>query len=132
MATRIKPLNVRVLVKRLEQQAEMKNGLFIPDVAQEKPQQGVVIGVGKGQYVNGTLVAPDVNAGDLILFGKYSGNEVPMGDDVYLILKEEEILAKIVDDGTPEDVAQEEVDVQPAPVDSCETGAYNGSPSYKD
>jgi chaperonin GroES len=108
MATRIRPLGVRILVKRIEEKDEMTpGGLFKPETAQEKPQQGIVLAVGRGAYENGVLVPVDIQAGEQILFGKYSGNEVAISGETYLILEEDEILAKFYDDGTPDDVENE-------------------------
>ena len=90
---KIRPLHDRVLVKRLEEQEERRGGIIIPDTAKEKPQEGKVVAVGDGKVLeNGKRVPLDVKAGDRVLFGKYSGSEVKIEDEDYLILKEEEIL----------------------------------------
>jgi chaperonin GroES len=82
-----------VLVKRLEADEQMRGGIIIPDTAKEKPQQALVKAVGDGQILeNGVRVAVDVKAGDRILFGKYSGSEIKIDGEEYLILKEDEIL----------------------------------------
>ena len=95
----IKPLYDRILVKRLEEEEQKVGGIIIPDTAKEKPQEGAVIAVGAGRVLeNGERQAPDVSVGDKILFGKYSGTEVKYGDEEYLIMKEDDILAKIVSD----------------------------------
>jgi chaperonin GroES len=95
MAVNITPLHDRVLVKRLEEKETVKGGIIIPDTAKEKPQEGEVIAVGSGRREKGELIPLDVKAGDRILFGKYSGNDIKIDDEEYLILKEDEILAKI-------------------------------------
>ncbi len=95
MAVNITPLHDRVLVKRLEEKETVKGGIIIPDTAKEKPQEGEVVAVGAGKLEKGQRVPLDVKAGDRILFGKYSGNEIKIDDEEYLILKEDEILAKL-------------------------------------
>jgi len=95
----ITPLYDRILVKRLEEEEQKIGGIIIPDTAKEKPQEGEVIAVGAGRVLeNGERQAPDVKVGDKILFGKYSGTEVKYGDEEYLIMREDDILAKIVKD----------------------------------
>lgn len=90
---KIKPLHDRVLVKRIEEEEEVRGGIVIPDTAKEKPQQGEVIAVGDGKILeDGTKVQMSVKAGDRVLFGKYSGSEVKLGDEEYLIMREDEIL----------------------------------------
>jgi chaperonin GroES len=89
----IRPLHDRILVKRVEEKEAVKGGIIIPDTAKEKPQEGKVIAVGHGKKTeDGKVIALDVKAGDLILFGKYSGAEIKMEDQEYLILREEEVL----------------------------------------
>jgi chaperonin GroES len=95
MAVNVTPLHDRVLVKRLEQKEAVKGGIIIPDTAKEKPQEGEVIAVGAGRIEKGARVPLDVKAGDRVLFGKYSGAEIKVDDEEYLILKEDEILAKL-------------------------------------
>jgi chaperonin GroES len=95
MAVNVTPLHDRVLVKRLEQKEAVKGGIIIPDTAKEKPQEGEVIAVGAGRIEKGSRVPLDVKAGDRVLFGKYSGAEIKVDDEEYLILKEDEILAKL-------------------------------------
>jgi chaperonin GroES len=95
MPVNITPLHDRVLVRRLEEKEVVKGGIIIPDTAKEKPQEGEVIAVGNGRREKGELIPLDVKAGDRILFGKYSGNDIKIDDEEYLILKEDEILAKI-------------------------------------
>jgi chaperonin GroES len=89
----IRPLHDRIVVKRIEEDTEKTSGgLFIPDSAPEKPQQGEVVAVGKGKREDGKLIAPDVQAGDRILFGKYSGSDIKIDGDELLIMREDEIL----------------------------------------
>jgi chaperonin GroES len=96
MAVNIKPLHDRVLVRRLEEKESIKGGIIIPDTAKEKPQEGEVIAVGLGKLNDkGERIPLDVKEGDRILFGKYSGNDIKIDDEEYMILKEDEILAKI-------------------------------------
>ena len=93
MARKIQPLHDRILVKRVEEQDVKKGGIIIPDTAKEKPQEGEVIAVGPGKRDDhGKLIPLDVKAGDKILFGKYSGSEVKLGDEEYLIMREEDVL----------------------------------------
>jgi chaperonin GroES len=92
---KIRPLGERVLVKRLEEEEQRRGGIIIPDTAKEKPQQGEVIAVGPGRWDEGKRRAPEVKVGDRILFGKYAGNEVKVGDDEYLIMREDDILGII-------------------------------------
>ena len=91
----IRPLHDRVVVKRIDEDVEKTaGGLFIPDSAKEKPQQGEVIAAGNGKRGEDGKVHPlDVKAGDRILFGKYSGSEVKIEDEEYLIMREEDVLA---------------------------------------
>ena len=94
MALKIRPLHDRILVKRLEEGETVRGGIIIPDSAKEKPQQGKVIAAGNGKSKDdGKRVPLDVKAGDKILFGKYSGSEVKIEDEEYLILREEDVLA---------------------------------------
>jgi chaperonin GroES len=95
MAVNITPLHDRVLVRRLEEKETVKGGIIIPDTAKEKPQEGEVIAVGSGRREKGELIPLDVKPGDRILFGKYSGNDIKIDDEEFLILKEDEILAKL-------------------------------------
>jgi len=89
------PLHDRVLVRRLEEKETAKGGIIIPDTAKEKPHEGEVIAIGSGKMEKGHRVPLDVKVGDRILFGKYTGNDIKIDDQEYLILREEEILAKI-------------------------------------
>jgi chaperonin GroES len=96
VAVKIRPLHDRVIVQRLEEGEQKVGGIIIPDTAKEKPQQGKVIAVGKGKVEKDGKITPlDVKEGDTILFGKYSGQEIKMDGDEYLIMREEEILGVI-------------------------------------
>ena len=89
----IRPLYDRIVVKRIEEQETKVGGLFIPDSAKEKPQEGEVVAVGKGKRLeDGKVVPLDVKAGDRILFGKYSGSEIRIDGEDYLIMREDEVL----------------------------------------
>ena len=89
----IRPLHDRVLVRRIEESETVKGGIIIPDSAKEKPQQGEVMGVGNGKLLeDGERAAVDVKVGDRILFGKYSGSDVKIEGEEYLIVREDEIL----------------------------------------
>ena len=94
---KIRPLQDRVIVKRLEETVEKtKGGIIIPDTAKEKPQQGKVIAVGKGKVNDDGKVTPlDVKTGDTILFGKYSGSEIKIDGEEHLIMREEDILGVV-------------------------------------
>ena len=90
---KFRPLHDRVVVKRVAEEEKTKGGIIIPDTAKEKPMEGEIVAVGPGaRDENGKLVALDVKAGDRILFGKYSGSEIKVDGDEYLILREDEIL----------------------------------------
>jgi chaperonin GroES len=92
----VRPLHDRILVKRIEEKETIKGGIIIPDTAKEKPQEGEVIAVGNGKKTeDGKVVPLDVKAGDRILFGKYSGTEIKIEDEEYLILREDEVLGVI-------------------------------------
>jgi chaperonin GroES len=93
MAVSIRPLHDRVLISRVDEEEQMRGGIIIPDTAKEKPQQGEVIAVGEGKVnKDGTRQALDVRPGDRVLFGKYSGSEVVIDEELYLIMREDEIL----------------------------------------
>ena len=93
MATTIRPLHDRVIIKRLDEEEQVRGGIIIPDTAKEKPQQGEVIAAGEGKFrEDGTRQPLDVEAGDRVLFGKYGGSEVKIDDEEYLIMREDEIL----------------------------------------
>ena len=90
---KIQPLQDRVIVKRFESEEKTQSGIFIPDSAQEKPQEGIVIAVGEGKHLdNGTVIKPTVKEGDKVLFGKYSGTEVKVDGEDMLIMREDDIL----------------------------------------
>jgi chaperonin GroES len=92
-AQKVAPLSDRVVVKASEETEQMRGGLYIPDTAKEKPQQGEVIAVGPGRTEDGKRVAMEVKAGDKVLYGKYSGTEVTIDGEQLLILRESDILA---------------------------------------
>ena len=93
MAIRFRPLQDRVIVKRVDSKEERSTGgIIIPDTAKEKPQEGKVVAVGPGRREDGKLIKLDVKAGDRILFGKYSGSEIKLDGEEHLILREEDIL----------------------------------------
>jgi chaperonin GroES len=90
---KIRPLYDRLVVKRVEQQEQMQGGLYIPDTAKEKPQEGEVVAVGKGKRLeDGKVIPLDVQPGDRILFGKYSGSDIKLDGQEYLIMREDEVL----------------------------------------
>jgi chaperonin GroES len=92
----VRPLHDRILVKRIEEKETVKGGIIIPDTAKEKPQEGEVIAVGNGKKTDkGELIPLDVKVGDRILFGKYSGTEIKIEDQEYLIIREDEVLGVI-------------------------------------
>jgi len=94
--TQIRPLADRVVVKPLEETEQMRGGLYIPDTAKEKPQQGEVIAVGPGRLTeSGERIAMELKEGDRVLYGKYSGTEITVGDEQYLILRESDVLAVV-------------------------------------
>ena len=95
MAVNITPLHDRVVVRRFEEKESIKGGIIIPDSAKEKPQEGEVVAVGAGKREKGERIPLDVKVGDRVLFGKYSGNDIKIDDEEYMILKEDEILAKL-------------------------------------
>lgn len=93
---KIQPLGERVVIKVLEAEEKTKGGIILPDTAKEKPQKGEIVAVGKGKLLDdGSVKALEVKVGDKVLFSKYSGSEVKVDDEEYLILKEEDILAII-------------------------------------
>src|ERR1043165_887405 len=93
MTTTIRPLHDRIIVKRLDEQEQMRGGIIIPDTAKEKPQQGEVIAVGEGKFRDdGTRQPLDVRAGDRVLFGNCGGSEVKIDNEEYLIMREDELL----------------------------------------
>ena len=93
---KIRPLQDRVIVKRLPEEEKTKGGIFIPDSAKEKPQQGEVVAVGKGKVADdGKLIKPEVSVGDKVLFSKYGGTEVKIDGEELLIMREDDILGII-------------------------------------
>jgi chaperonin GroES len=98
----LRPLHDRVLIKRIDEQETVKGGIIIPDTAKEKSQEGEVVAFGTGKTLeNGTIVPLEVKTGDRILFGKYSGTEVRIADQDYLILREDEIVGILTPNGKP-------------------------------
>ena len=96
MATKIRPLHDRVIVRRIEEGEQVRGGIIIPDSAKEKPQEGEVVAAGEGKYKeDGTRQPLDVKAGDRVLFGKYSGSEIKLDGEELLIMREDEILGII-------------------------------------
>lgn len=92
----LKPLGDRVVIRRTEEQEQIKGGIIIPDSAKEKPQRGEVVGAGPGKRLdNGRVVPMDVKVGDKVFFGKYSGSEVTVDGEELLVMREDEILAVI-------------------------------------
>jgi chaperonin GroES len=92
----VRPLRDRVLVTRLEEQEQRVGGIIIPDTAKEKPQQGKVVAAGSGRVTDkGTVLPLDIKTGDTVLFGKYSGTEIKIGGQDYLILREDEVLGVV-------------------------------------
>ena len=94
-ALKVSPLADRVVVKALEETESMRGGLYIPDTAKEKPQQGEIVAVGPGRFEKDKRVPMEVKVGDKVLYGKYSGTEVTIEGDQYLILRESDVLAII-------------------------------------
>lgn len=94
-ATKVAPLADRVVIKPLDDAETMRGGLYIPDTAKEKPQQGEVVAVGPGRFEDGKRIPLDVSVGNRVLYGKYSGTEVTVEGDSLLILRESDILAII-------------------------------------
>lgn len=99
MAAKVRPLHDRIIVERIEEGEQQVGGIIIPDTAKEKPQQGKVIAVGNGKIKDDGSVTPlDVRAGDTVLFGKYSGQEIKLDGEEFLIMREDEILGVIESD----------------------------------
>jgi chaperonin GroES len=92
---KIQPLADRVVIQPIEETEEMRGGLYIPDTAKEKPQQGEIVAVGPGRVEKGDLVPMELKVGQKVLYGKYSGTEVTLDDSQYLIVKESDVLAVI-------------------------------------
>ncbi len=97
MATRMRPLHDRVIVRRVDEEEKTKGGIIIPDTAKEKPQEGRVVAVGRGRREDGKIIKPEVKAGDRILFTKYAGTEVKLDGEEHLIMREDDILGVIED-----------------------------------
>lgn len=96
MAVNIRPLNDRIIVRRIDEQEQMRGGLYIPDTAKEKPQEGEVLAIGAGKLLeNGQRIPIDLKAGDRILFGKYAGTEIKLDGEEYLILREDDVLGVV-------------------------------------
>ncbi len=96
MGIKVRPLHDRIIVQRLEDEEQQVGGIIIPDTAKEKPQQGKVVAVGKGKVKDdGGIVPMDVKDGDTILFGKYSGQEIKLDGEEYLIMREDEVLGVV-------------------------------------
>jgi len=96
MAVKVRPLHDRIIVERLEETEQVVGGIIVPDTAKEKPQQGKVIAAGKGKVKDdGTVTPLDVQAGDTVLFGKYSGQEIKLDGVEFLIMREDEILGVV-------------------------------------
>ena len=96
MAIKVRPLHDRIIVQRLEEEEQQVGGIIIPDTAKEKPQQGKIVAVGKGKVKeDGGILPMDVKNGDTILFGKYSGQEIKLDGDDYLIMREDEVLGVV-------------------------------------
>jgi len=90
---KVRPLHDRILLKRIEEKETQKGGIIIPDTAKEKPQEGLVIAVGNGKILeNGTKISLEVKDGDHVLFGKYSGTEIKVDGEEYLIVREDDVL----------------------------------------
>ena len=94
-STKVTPLSDRVVVRAMEETEQMRGGLFIPDTAKEKPQQGEIVAVGPGKYEDGKLVPMSCKVGDKVLYGKYSGTEVTIDNEPLLILREADVLAVV-------------------------------------
>ena len=90
---KVKPLADRVVIRALEDTEQMRGGLYIPDTAKEKPQQGEVVAVGPGKFEDGKRIDMELKVGDRVLYGKYSGTEVTVDNEQYLILRESDVLA---------------------------------------
>jgi chaperonin GroES len=94
-----RPLHDRLVIRRIEEGEQKRGSIIVPDTAKEKPQRGTIISVGAGKLTDaGERIAPDVTAGDLVLFGRYSGQEVKLEGETYLLMKEDDVLA-VIEDG---------------------------------
>ena len=92
MGIRVKPLQDRIIVRRVAEEEKSKGGIIIPDTAKEKPQQGKVVAVGPGKKEDGKVLPLDVKAGDTILFARYSGTEIKLDGEEHIILREDDVL----------------------------------------
>jgi chaperonin GroES len=92
---KVQPMQDRVVIRALEETEQMRGGLYIPDTAKEKPQQGEIVAVGPGRFEKGDRVPMELKVGQRVLYGKYSGTEVTIDDEEYLIIKESDVLAVI-------------------------------------
>ncbi|GIV58091.1 MAG: 10 kDa chaperonin [Rhodothermaceae bacterium] len=97
----IKPLGDRVVVKPEPAEEKTASGIYIPDTAKEKPQRGTVVAVGPGRVENGTKIEMSVKEGDTVLYGKYAGTEIRLGDEEYLIMRESDILGILQEEAVP-------------------------------
>jgi len=95
MATRVRPLHDRIIVKGVDEESKTSGGIIIPDTAKEKPQEGKVVAVGEGRREEGKLIPVDVKKGDRVLYGKYAGTEIKIGGEDHLILREDDVLGVI-------------------------------------
>jgi chaperonin GroES len=92
-AMKVRPLHDRILLKRIEEKESIKGGIIVPDTAKEKPQEGLVVAVGNGKILeNGTRISLEVKEGDRVLFGKYSGTDIKVDGEEYLIVREDDVL----------------------------------------
>ena len=97
---KVRPLHDRILIRRIEETENIRGGIIIPDTAKEKPQEGIVVAVGNGKILDdGTRLNLEVKEGDHILFGKYSGTDIKIEGEEYLILREDEVLGILADSG---------------------------------
>lgn len=92
---KVQPLGDRVVIEAMEETEEMRGGLYIPDTAKEKPQQGKILAVGPGRFEKGERAPMELKVGQIVLYGKYSGTEVTIDDQQYLIIKESDVLAVV-------------------------------------
>jgi chaperonin GroES len=99
---KVRPLHDRILLKRIEEKESVKGGIIIPDTAKEKPQEGVVVAVGNGRILeNGTKISLEVKEGDHVLFGKFSGTEIKVDSEEYLIVREDDVLGILAESAKP-------------------------------
>jgi Co-chaperonin GroES (HSP10) len=103
---KLRPLYDRIVVRRIEEIEQVRGGIIIPDTAKEKPQEGEVVAVGNGKRLeNGTVIPLEVKVGDRVLFGKYSGNDIKIDGQEYLIIREDEVLGIVVNKEAKEKAA---------------------------